>query len=68
MIGRWCKQFGEAGCMRWVCFCGHAYEDHYIMVIGCSLCECKQMKYKHNDNCEMFCMFNRKLFEVGVDK
>ena len=73
MTYKWCEEWTEPNtnysvCLKWVCFCGHSFEEHTPTSYACKLCSCRKEKFYNNDGCEIFCIFNRKLFELGINK
>lgn len=65
----WCwptlPMFG--GCENWTCVCGHNRSEHYNFKErqSCARClTCLNFIYLHNNNCNVECLFKRKIYEI----
>lgn len=57
------KVSGKDGCLRWVCQCRHDKGSHRDGV-KCMRCVCKEFEYLNNNNCNIECSIQRKIYEV----
>lgn len=53
------------GCLRWVCQCRHDQGAHNHRGVCCR-CSCKKFEYLNNNNCDLECSIQRKIYESSL--
>ena len=67
----------EEGCCNWTCQCGHESLVHFLSTKENGSCDddtptkpcgCKHFIFKSNDNCDIACQIQRKVYENEIQR